>query len=104
MERSLWVTVGALVAGQVPDDQRLIAGTGQEHVGVFERRREGGDPARVALKGSLENELFGHLAGSLGRCSIDLRRRVWKVFKIFRNILPVVGCLSDTLNYLSAQL
>ena len=35
VERSLWVAVGALVAGQVPDDQRLIARTGQEHVGVF---------------------------------------------------------------------
>jgi hypothetical protein len=30
----------------------------------------------VALKGALENELFGHLVGSFGRCSIDLRRRV----------------------------
>ena len=82
MEGSLWVTVGALVAGQVPDDQRLIARTGQEHIGVFERGREGGDPAGVTLKGTLEYELFRHLAGSFGRCSIDLRRRVWEVFKI----------------------
>ncbi len=76
MERSLWVAVGALIAGQIPDDQRLIARTGQEHVGVFEGGREGGDPSRVALKGALENELFGHLAGSFGRCSIDARRQV----------------------------
>ena len=76
VERSLWVAVGALIAGQVPNNQRLIARTGQEHVRVFERGREGGDPSRVALKGALENELFGHLAGSFGRCSIDLRRRV----------------------------
>lgn len=63
MERSLGVTVGALVAGQVPDDQRLVARTGQEHIRVLEGGRKGGDPARVALKGALENELFGHLVG-----------------------------------------
>jgi hypothetical protein len=104
VERPLWITVGALIAGQVPDDQRLITGAGQEHVGVFERGRKGCDPARMALKRTLENELFRHFAGSFGRCSIDLRRRVWKFFKISRNILPVVGCLSDTLKYFSAQL
>jgi hypothetical protein len=76
VERSLWVTVGALVAGQVPDNQRLIARTGQEHVRVFEGGSKGGNPSRVSLKGALENELFGHLARSFGRCSIDLRRRV----------------------------
>jgi hypothetical protein len=61
VERSLWVAVGALVAGQVPDYQRLIARAGQQHVWVFERGREGGDPSRVALKGAFENELFRHL-------------------------------------------
>ena len=85
MERPLWITVGALIAGQVPDDQRLITGAGQEHVGVFERGRKGCDPARMALKRTLENELFRHLAGSFGRCSIDLRRRVWK-FSKYREI------------------
>lgn len=55
MERSLWVTVGSLVAGQVPDDEGLVAGTRQEHVGVFERGREGRNPSAVTLKGSLEN-------------------------------------------------
>ena len=29
---SLWVTVGGLVAGQVPDDEGLVTGTGKEHV------------------------------------------------------------------------
>ena len=33
---SFWVAVRALVAGQVPDDQTLVAGPGQEHVGVLE--------------------------------------------------------------------
>lgn len=63
VERSLWVAVRALVAGQVPDDQRLVAGTRQEHIWVLEGRREGRDPAAVALKGALQNELFCHLEG-----------------------------------------
>ena len=79
---SLWVTVRALVAGQVPDDQRLIARTGQEHVGVFEGSREGGDPSRVALKGALENELLSHVVGSSARCSIDLRRQFGGGYRI----------------------
>jgi hypothetical protein len=34
VERSLGVTVLRLVAGKVPDDQGLVAGSGQEHVGA----------------------------------------------------------------------
>ena len=60
VEGSLWVTVRALVAGQVPDDQRLVAGTRKEHVGVLERGRKGSDPSCVALKGALENQLLSH--------------------------------------------
>ncbi len=60
MKRSLWVAVRALVAGQVPDDQRLVAGTRQEHVGVLEGGRERGNPAAVALKGALQDELLRH--------------------------------------------
>ena len=32
VEAPLGVTVRGLVAGEVPDDQGLVAGTGQEHV------------------------------------------------------------------------
>lgn len=32
LEAPLGVTVRGLVAGEVPDDQSLVAGTGQEHV------------------------------------------------------------------------
>lgn len=32
METPLGVTVRGLVAGQVPDDERLVTRTGQEHV------------------------------------------------------------------------
>jgi hypothetical protein len=76
MQRALGVTVGRLIAGQVPDDEGLVARTRQEHVWVLQRGREGGNPSAVALKGTLENELFRHDEGSFGRCSIDLRRRV----------------------------
>jgi hypothetical protein len=34
VQASLGVTVGRLVAGQVPDDQSLVTGGGEEHVGT----------------------------------------------------------------------
>ena len=34
LEGPLWVTVLRLVAGQVPDDEGLVARGGQEHVGA----------------------------------------------------------------------
>lgn len=61
VERSLWVAVRALIAGQVPDNQALVARAGEEHVGVFERGSEGCNPSAVSLKGALQDELFGHL-------------------------------------------
>jgi len=67
VQRSLWVSIRALIAGQVPDDQRLVAGTRQEHVWVLEGGSEGSDPSAVALKGALENKLLGHLEGLCGR-------------------------------------
>lgn len=75
MQRSLWVTVSSLVAGQVPDDESLVARSRQKHVGVLEGSRQGGNPSAVTLKGTLENKLFRHVEGSFGGCSIDLRRR-----------------------------
>ena len=65
VERSLGVTVRGVVAGQVPDDQSLVARTRQEHIWVFEGGREGGNPSAVALKGALENECFRHDDGLL---------------------------------------
>ena len=55
MQRAFWVAVGALVAGQVPDDQGLVAGSRQEHVWVLERGSEGRNPSAVALEGTLED-------------------------------------------------
>lgn len=34
VQAALWVSVGRLVAGQVPDDESLITGGGEEHVGA----------------------------------------------------------------------
>lgn len=34
VETPLGVTVRGLVAGQIPDDERLVTRTGQEHVGA----------------------------------------------------------------------
>ena len=61
VERSLWVTILSLIAGQVPDDERLVARTRQEHIWVLERSRKRGDPAAVALEGALEDKLFRHV-------------------------------------------
>jgi hypothetical protein len=34
VQRSLGITVLGLIAGEVPDDQGLVTGSGQEHVGA----------------------------------------------------------------------
>lgn len=35
LEAALGVTVGLLITGKVPDDQGLVAGCGQQHVGAI---------------------------------------------------------------------
>lgn len=60
VKAALGVAVRALLFRQVPDDERLVARSREEHVGVLERGGQGGDPARVALKGAAKNELLGH--------------------------------------------
>lgn len=90
VQAPLGVAVRGLVAGQVPDDERLVARAGKEHVGagqesvwaramalgeyaLLERGRQRGDPAGMALEGATENELLGHdcrewlLLGDVGR-------------------------------------
>lgn len=32
VERSLWVSIGGIIAGQVPDDQTLVARAGEKHI------------------------------------------------------------------------
>jgi len=74
----LGVAVRGVVAGKVPYYESLVTRSGKEHVRatimsdqcphmttvetvLFEGGREGGDPARVALKGATEHELFRHV-------------------------------------------
>ena len=45
LERALGDTVAGLIAGKVPDDEGLVAGTGQQHVGVLEGSGQGLDTA-----------------------------------------------------------
>ena len=83
VEAALGVAVGLLVAGEVPDDERLVARTGQKHVRAVRRLAsncskspifspsvrnsllEGGgqrrNPSGVALKGAPQHKLLGHL-------------------------------------------
>lgn len=35
LEAALGVTVGLLITGKVPDDEGLVAGSGQQHVGAM---------------------------------------------------------------------
>lgn len=89
VQTPLRVSVRGLVASEVPDDQGLVAGRGQEHVGaaskqsaqlyptisaqrkaaapdscclyiLLEGGSEGSNPASVALEGATENQLLGH--------------------------------------------
>lgn len=41
LEGALGDTVGGLITGKVPDDEGLVAGTGQQHVGVLEGSGQG---------------------------------------------------------------
>lgn len=38
LQAALGVTVGLLVAGEVPDNQGLVAAAGEEHVGAIDRK------------------------------------------------------------------
>ncbi len=38
-KRALGVTVGLLVAGKVPDDQRLVATAREQHVGAIKKKK-----------------------------------------------------------------
>lgn len=91
LKASLGVTVGLVVASQVPDDQRLVATGGKKHIGAIDdaiaisktvfqnfeilprvlviiflllkRGSQAGNPAIVALKGSAKDELLSHDQG-----------------------------------------
>ena len=47
LESALGVSVGALVPGESPDDDGLVARGGNDHFGIFRRGSQSGDPAIV---------------------------------------------------------
>lgn len=51
--------VGGLIALDLPDDDGLIARSGNDVVGVVDVGSDGGDPTVMALKLTLENKLLG---------------------------------------------
>lgn len=78
VERPLRVTVLGLVTGEVPNDQSLVSGSREKHVGVLHGSRQAGDPAIVALEGSLEDQLFSHWSGP----RVDVESSTCEVGKI----------------------
>jgi len=53
--------VGSAVLGERPDDERLVARTGDEHIWVDWRAGDLGDPVTVALEGATKVHNFrGH--------------------------------------------
>lgn len=81
LQAALGVTVCLLVAGEVPDDQVLVARARQQHVGakhrskseerfetkilghsllLLQRGRKASNPAIVALEGAAKNQLLSH--------------------------------------------
>jgi len=60
VKRSLWVAVGGVVAGQVPDNESLITTSREEHIWVLHRGSQTGDPSAVASEGTLQDQLLRH--------------------------------------------
>lgn len=56
----LGVTVFAVFSGELPDDDLLVSGTSQDHVGVFAGGGDGGDGTTVTDTSTLVDDLLGH--------------------------------------------
>lgn len=52
-------SVGLLVLGELPEDDGLVAGGGDDHVGVVDGGGDGGDHVGVGPHGATENESLG---------------------------------------------
>jgi hypothetical protein len=72
VQAAFGVAVAGLVAGQVPDDEGLVARAREKHArshllcgsvgyALLKGGSEGSNPARVALEGATENQLLGHV-------------------------------------------
>ena len=60
VEAPLGVAVVRVVAGEVPDDERLVAAAGEEHVRVLQARGQRGHPAAVAFERPTHDQLLPH--------------------------------------------
>ena len=49
-----------VVTGEIPDDERLVTATGEEHVRVLQARSQRGDPAAVAFERPTHDQLLPH--------------------------------------------
>ena len=61
MQPLLRDSVLAVLAGQLPDDEGLVPGAGQDHVGVLGVGGDLGDPSIVAREGSAQSHVLTHL-------------------------------------------
>ena len=68
---TLSISVGVVITtrvGEAPDEDRLVARSGENEVGVLRGGGDGGHPVVVALEGSAEAKSFGH------GCLVRVRR------------------------------
>ena len=60
MESLLGNSILAILAGQLPDNEGLVPGAGEDHVGVLGVGGDLGHPAIVAPQGATELQSLGH--------------------------------------------
>jgi len=118
VEATFGVTVRGLVAGEVPDDEGLVAGSGQEHVGaarglascarialsgmdmdmdmdmgmvnvLLEGSRQGSDPSGVTLKGATEYQLLGHDCNRVAEAVKRVGSHSWEVWAEVDSVLEL---------------
>ena len=64
VETLLGDAVVHVIPGELPDDERLVPGGGQDHLGILGIGGDLGDPAIVAAQGSTELKSFRHVRNS----------------------------------------
>jgi len=60
MESPLWNAILMILSGQLPHNQGLVTGTGQDHIGKLWVGGDLGNPSIVALKGATKLQRLGH--------------------------------------------
>ena len=83
---ALGISVRSLIFGvgrQLPDDDRLIAGGGQDDVGVVDRCSEGCDPAGMALEVTSQGKCFSHCWGVEGDGMVEQMAEPDELYDMF---------------------